>query len=147
MHTGEDIIFGDKLTEQGKRYLQETARWTRFLAIIGFVAIGFMALAMLAFVLTGATKQLFSKDEALSVSLLTGLIALVFMISVYWYPTLMLFRFSKYIKAGIADSNPGQLELAFRCQRNFFKFCGIIILIFLVLYALVFSIGAFATSF
>ena len=42
------------ITQEIKSYLYETAKWGKFISIVGFISIGFLVLGLLIFIFAGA---------------------------------------------------------------------------------------------
>jgi hypothetical protein len=127
----KQTIFAFGIDETGRAYMLETARWTKFLAIIGFVFIGLIFL--IGFIsLFGLTT--FSGMSGLSSAMFLGY---AFFGGIYLYPTVELSRFSKNIKLAMASSDVGLFNTAMKNQRNMFRFIAILIIILLAFYGAV----------
>lgn len=126
-----------KLDETAKAYLLETARWAKFLAILGFI---FMALYLLGGI--GLAAVISSNPEfgmltkGLGVSGVLLLYSLVIFIGVY--PLYALFRYTILVKRAIKNTDMAMLNIALKFHRNYYRYNGIITIIFIGLYALVF---------
>lgn len=130
----EPKIFNFGIDETGRAYMLETARWTRFLAIIGFVLMGLM--------FVGGLFTMFSLKDSSFAAGIPGYSTMLFAVYIgfallYFYPTLELFRFSKNIKLAMASSDAGLFNTAMKNQRNMFRFIGILIIILLAFYGAV----------
>ena len=145
---GIDNIGKDETTElyisdQSKKYLLETAKWAKFIAIMGFIGIGFMILIgifMGAFMGSMATAS----EEFAAWG--TGFSALmsVFYISIavlYLYPVLKLYQFADQTKKALAVNSTEGISLAFESQKSMFKFMGIMTIIVLGLYVILILAG------
>ena len=139
-------IFNLAVDEAGRAYFLETVRWTKFLAIIGFILVGLIMIG-------GVSMLLFSPAFGTPVyGIISGpfIFALyVAMGALYIYPVTCLYRFSTLIKRAIVSNNQAQFNNALRYQRNLFKFLGILTILLIVLYAvaIIFAIVATATKF
>lgn len=137
-------IFEKGLDERSKAYLLETTRWTKFLAILGFIFVGFILLfAILTLGGESYESGMFYKMGKLGAFLYCFIMGII-----YFFPALYLIKFSNLMKAGIQSNNTEVITEAFRHQRNLFKYLGIlsIIVIAFVLLAIIFA-GVFAASF
>lgn len=127
------------LTPWAKNFLLETAKWAKFLAIVGFIFLGLFVI--LAFSM-GAIMSSFSElggDEfdvfagmgagAITVSYL--LIALL-----YFFPTLYLYRFATKTKMALQLSNSEELTDGLENLKSTFKFMGIMTIVVLAIYGL-----------
>lgn len=133
-------IFEGGLDERSKAYLLETTRWTKFLAIMGFIFLGIMLLIALAMFTMGsyAYSQLSGFGGmggyfGMGMGLLYVLIAVL-----YLYPIISLLKFSTNMKAGIQTNNGELITEGFRHQKNLYKFLGILTIITIALYLIVF---------
>ena len=84
---------GAAINPNGKEFLLEGAKWAGFLAIVGFIMVGLMAVGSLFVLAVGSS--LGGVQGALG-----GIISLA-MISLYFFPTLYLYNFSVKIKKGL----------------------------------------------
>lgn len=119
-------------------FLREIARWTKFLSILGFVGIGFMVLAALfagAFLSALPTNGAFPFPPGLfSVFYLAGA-------ALYFFPVYYLFKFSNNLSNALKQQNSSYLETAFENLKSHYKFIGILAIIILGLYVLIFLSG------
>jgi protein-S-isoprenylcysteine O-methyltransferase Ste14 len=125
------------ITENAKAHLLETTRWTKFLAIIGFISIALM-LFLFLFMLFFSSALAAMAPSITSLGFLGYTLFLVFLFVLYIYPTTMLYRFSISVKQALLQGNEQLLETGFRYQKNMFKFMGIIIIALLLLYVIAF---------
>jgi hypothetical protein len=126
---GTPEIFSSELSPASKQHLIETTKWTKFLAILSFISIGFMALMML-FVI-GASSMI-AKNMPGGLLNLTGFIFyFIFMMLLYIYPAYCLIKFSACMKNGLLINSSQQIEEGFRHHKNLYKFIGILSIIFL----------------
>ena len=115
--------------------LTETAKWTKFLSILGFIFIGlivvmaFFAGSMMSFL---PTQQIDQMPNGLG--FLFTVISLL-MALLYFFPTKYLWNFSQKIKSALANQNEEELDAALSNQKSFYKFFGILIIVFLSIYA------------
>jgi len=143
-------IFENGLNEQSKAYLLETTRWTKFLAIVGFIGLGFLVIAALVIMtmgsyFSGAIPGLSSIGGVLG-SIGIGLIYLI-IAAFYFYPMYSLFKFSTKMKLGIRTNNQETITEAFRHQKNMYKFMGILMIIVLCFYLLIFIVAGLGAAF
>lgn len=128
-------------------HLAESAKWARFLAIIGFVLIALIVLAAALFLTMGsALSDAFVQSGAPP---LTGfLIGVIYLVlgGIYLYPTVQLFNFAKHTKAALQSNQSRQLTESMGNLKNVFKFFGIltviVIGIYLLMIVLVLAMGA-----
>ncbi|MCR9153245.1 MAG: DUF5362 domain-containing protein [Bacteroidetes bacterium] len=136
-HSGENNLMVSGIAQA---YLRETAKWTFFFAILGFIAIGFLVLFAL---FAGTFSSLISNDfDAVSgLSSNFGLIGSVIYILVavlYFFPTLYLYNYSRKLKEALLRNNEMELTEAFKNQKSFYKFTGIVTIVILSIYLISF---------
>ena len=140
-YSGNSDIFKLEIDAQAKSSFLEMARWTKFLAILGFVLMGLTLLAgiAMAFLLTrfgessGGASSLSGLGAAGPVYIIA---AFVFGVSIYFYPTYALLRYSTCISRALNTDNKVLFNTAIKYLKNSFKYIGILTIILLVLYGL-----------
>lgn len=130
-----------KLTQSMIDLLIQTTKWTRFLAVMGYVMVGFMVL--LALFMLGMD---FSFNDAGIGSLSAGVGASVYLIIalVYFFPVHYLYQFSSSMKQAVLNGDERLLESAFEFLRKHYAFIGIMTVIALIFYAIIFVFGIVA---
>lgn len=128
------------LNEESTRFLKETAKWAYFLSILGFVGVGVMVL------LTIYIGTIFSKlgmlgDQAavfqsIGGSFISGIY--LFVAVLYFFPIYYLFKFSTKLKIAFKTANNELLNESFIFLKSHYKFMGILALVFVVIYGLIF---------
>lgn len=134
-----------ELTAQSVIYLNDTRKWTMFFSILGFIflailIIGAVFMATMFGAVSGGNLPFLGSGIAMGVFYL--LLAVV-----YFFPVLYLYKFSKYSKEGIYNEDNEQLSLAFKYLKLHYKFIGILSIVILSLYVLIFLIAAIAGGF
>lgn len=139
------------ITEDIRSYIYEAARWTKFLAIIGFVVTGFMVmLSFSAGAIIGVMNKTYGEANNPWAALGSGFLTVVLLLSalLYFYPSLLLFKYSGSAKQAVLFADQDALGIAMGKMKSFFKFWGIITIVILafcfiaILFAIVASIGA-----
>jgi uncharacterized membrane protein (DUF485 family) len=128
-----------ELLQETIQNLNETRKWTNFLSIMGFIFIGLMILIAFA-----AGSMFAAMGESESNMPFSGTILGFFYLVIafiYFFPILYLYRFSKFTKKALETQNPNDLNEAFKNLKSHYRFMGIITIIMIVLYALLFLIG------
>jgi hypothetical protein len=134
----DDSSFGVSLNDAMRSYIQETAKWTYFLSILGFIFLGFVVIgALFAGLMFG------SMTRELGYGIGGGLISLIYLAIalLYFFPILYLFRFSTKAKAAIQSGSDGELTEAFQNLKSHYKFIGILTIVMLGLYVVFFLFG------
>ena len=120
-------------------YLSETARWGKFLSILGFIMCGIMVLA--GMVLPSVMSKLGAMGMGqgyLFGGLGIGMMLFIYIIIaiIYFFPCLYLFLFSRDMKSALASDDQFKLTESFRNLKRLFKYIGILTVVFLSFYAL-----------
>jgi cytochrome b561 len=118
------------------RDLDKTRKWTMFLAILGFIAIGVL---LIVGIITGIFLSVFNKGDTAS-SIPGWLVCIIIIASsvIYFFPMLYIYRFSKFL-AGVSKTNDNEeLKKAFKNLRSYFTYIGILIIAILVIYIIAF---------
>jgi uncharacterized membrane protein len=144
MDQNETTMFKLEVEEQSTRFLSETAKWGKFLSIIGFILVG---LIVIAAIFAGALlASLPGFGEGSSSALAGGMsimITVVYLIVavLYFFPCLYMFRFSTKMKEALLENNQQLLIESFQNLKSCFKFMGIMTIVFISIYVLAFLVG------
>ena len=135
------------LTTTTLKWLYDAARWARFIAILGFIFIGFMV-AVGVFI--GPVLSILNEDMDMSsgiASLSGGVIAAAYIAiaAIYFFPIYYLFLFSKKVILAYKEEDEESLNASFHYLKKHFKFIGVMLIVFLAIYILAFVIGISAT--
>ena len=130
------------LNNRSKNYLKEISKWTFFLSIVGFIGVGFMIiLGLFSNVLYGEAFNAIYKDELpLNFGWVMTIFYLVFAF-IYFMPILYLFKFSRRLKQALSIKNDDKLADALEMLKSHYKFIGVLLIIILSLYAMLFVVG------
>ncbi|QEK51344.1 hypothetical protein FYC62_06435 [Pedobacter aquae] len=119
--------------------LLETAKWGKFLAIMGFVFTGLIVLVGLALSVFGTSMLSNSPLGAIGGAALGFIYMLMGL--VYYFPSKYLYDFAVYIKQAVLIKDQESLDYAFSRLKSVYKFWGILVIILLVFYAIAFLFG------
>jgi MFS family permease len=124
-----------ELEEDTLKDLDTTRKWSMFIAILGFIAIGLMLLIGL---IAGVFLSVFKTQN---VHLGTGESILIFGILlvigvIYFFPILFLYRFSKHAGNAVRTLDKEHMRKAFRYLRKYYVFIGILTIVILVVYVI-----------
>lgn len=124
------------LDEETLRDLDRTRKWSMFLAILGFIAIGLLLIIGLV---AGIFLSAFKTE---SVPLGAGESVIVFAILVvfaliYFFPVFYLYRFSKHAGHAVKEVDNDHMKKAFKFLRNYYVYIGILTIIVLVTYIII----------
>ncbi len=122
-----------EITPQIKSYLNETSKWTRFLAIVGFTSVLFITLAAIymGFVMAGRSTEFGSVQTS------PILIAFLYLIvgAVIAIPLIKLYRFADRLKGALKSSDQNQLAASFQQLTACHRIIGMVIAGSVLLYA------------
>ncbi|XOV93598.1 MAG: hypothetical protein ACFHWX_02585 [Bacteroidota bacterium] len=125
---GEETI---ELSRNSMMNLKEVMKWTKFLAIVGFIFIGLIVI--LAF---GIRSIMPNMGPAAPVS--QNLFTFIYLVmgAIYFFPILYLFNFSKHLKRSLINRDSHALDAAFENLNAHYRFIGILAIIGLVIYGI-----------
>ncbi|SFD24952.1 DUF5362 family protein [Algibacter pectinivorans] len=126
-----------EVNEDIRGYLNETAKWTYFLSILGFIGIGFMVLGGIGVSLYTGMNQLGGTGAyGLGYSAGVGIVYIIFAL-VYLFPVLYLFKFSNKMRQALKLKNNEAFKMAFLNLKSHYKYMGIFTIVIFSLYILV----------
>jgi len=133
----------------GRAYILETVRWTKFLAILGFIVMGIVFISGLLLAVVMPSLTLF---PGAGTSGAVNSVGLIFLVGVYFYPIYALSKFSSNMKVAMTTSSQLHLNEGLRYQRSMYKYIGILTIVMLIFYLLMFLfmgflIGGFAANY
>jgi hypothetical protein len=134
----QENLFDLHLDPQSVNYLSETARWSRFLSILGFILCGLMALMGLFFGSFMSRLMPNGGENPAFAMIGAGVFSTVFIICalIMFFPTLYLYNFSTKTRRALSNNDQPVLAESLKNLKSFFKFFGILAIIYLSLYAL-----------
>lgn len=134
-NTQENFMLID---QEIKDYLLESARWGKFLAIVGYIGIGFLIIIGLIFMAGFSFASRFSgaRFPIVMVGFFYAILAIL-----YFFLVNYLFRFSDQIKKGFESNRQQTLASGFSNMKSMFKFLGILTIVILSIYALILLIA------
>lgn len=129
-------IFDVSITQEGAQYLNETAKWGKILAVVGFIFSGLIIVAgfMVMFIGSSFTEALGPGGGAIGTA--AGFIYLL-LGAIYIYPSVKLLRFSNAIPEGLRSGDQQTVTMALQNLKSVFKFWGLLTLILIGIYGLV----------
>ncbi len=133
-------IFNLQVDEVSRAHMLETAKWMKFLGIISIIFISLFVIAMLF--MGAAFSSLAVSESSSSANMMAGMgvagtiLYLLIILAFTVYPIMCMMKYSKYMKSAIHSSNQEHFILANGSIKSLFKFYGIIMIIFLGIYAI-----------
>lgn len=131
-----------EVTDIIKSALLETAKWTKFLAILGFVGIGLMIVAAFFMGVVMSSVNSFN-DYGTSTNAFdfigTGVISIIYIVMavLYFFPVKYLFDFSNKVKTALQIQDQLLFNEAFTKLKSHYKFIGILTIVMIALYILI----------
>ncbi len=118
------------LTKADRSNFLETAKWGKFLGIVGFVMSGFIVLAGLT-MFGGAFGGVYPG--------LGGGVGFIYILMslLYIFPSLYLYRFSTKMKLGLQQNDAESCSDAYSNLKKLFVFLGVMTIVVLSLYILI----------
>ena len=139
-----------QLPQQIKDYLKEAAKWANFLAILGFIGIGLMVLLGLFFAIFMGfmNDSLGQANPYSSLGIGQGMLGLVYIIMAlfYFFPVLYMYKFAKKMKDALYSNSTEQLTDSFKNLKSLFKFMGVLSLVIIGGYVLIFLFAAIGAA-
>ncbi|QXP65335.1 hypothetical protein H0I27_11405 [Polaribacter sp. HaHaR_3_91] len=130
------------ITKASKNFLKETAKWAKFLSIIGFILIAIMLVfsvfATTIFELAGKMQPGMPESLGLTMTVTYLVLAII-----YFFPVYYLLQFSNKMKTALSTKNDETLAKAFEMLKSHYKFIGVFTIITMSLYALLIVAAVF----
>lgn len=144
-----DLLNNDlQVSQPVQSFLNESAKWGKFLAIIGFIFSGFMI--VIAFFIPTVIMNIppyNTMPSSLSSGLATGMTVIYILLSLLLlFPCLYLFKFSVKMQVSLNTVSQENFEESFKNLKSLFKFYGIFVIIMLSIYMLVFILAMFGLA-
>jgi hypothetical protein len=115
-----------RISNSIKENLITSAKWARFLAIIGFIFVGLMAIISLILLVT-------SLSSGFGPLILVAFIYIGITITML-FPALYLVRFSGSVVKGLNSNKQGEFDYGIQNLKSLFKFSGIYTIVFIAIY-------------
>lgn len=132
-----DVPAIPQLTSESVTYLLKTAKWGKFLAILGFIIAGLMIIAgiLMSFVLNMVQDEMIPLNMPFSPKLLS--VFYIVIAAIYLIPVIFLNSFSNNVIKAVKFSNTENMTTSLRNLKNLFVFIGISTIVVLVLYMII----------
>lgn len=114
-------------------YLMETAKWGKFLAIVGYVSIGLLGLLAIFMMIGMSTISEFSGAD-----FPMGAFGFFYIImgALYYFPVTYLYKYAVQIKKGLKSNDITTITSGFQNLKSLFKFMAIVTIVILSIYGL-----------
>ena len=144
-------LFSLSIDPVTKAHLSETAKWARFLAIMGFILVLlFLGVGVYASIILSRFDSAFSgssRYRGMGYGFGAGmLVGYVIAALVAFFPLLFMLRFANKMRRALNTDDQALLNSSFQNLKIYFRYIGIIAVISIVIMALSFFMGvAFST--
>ncbi len=130
-------LFDLQVDQQSSVFLAESAKWARFLAILGFIMCGMLVLVGL-FMGSFLAGRMSSMNIGGSTMFSGGIFTFVYILIalLYFFPCLYLFHFGSKMRTALRNNDQEILLESFKNLKSCFKFYGILAIIVLGFYAI-----------
>ncbi len=138
-----------QLTPEALRFLMSAAKWGKFLAIIGFICLGFLILAGifmgLIFTIMESKMTSFLGSGMLIAPKWLSVFFVLFSV-ITFLPVYFLNVFSNKVTRSVRNNDTNNLTSAFRNLKNLFAFIGIYTIVMIVIYIIIIILFASAAA-
>ena|ERR1700676_2429714 len=136
-------LFELHLDQQSLNYLNEAARWARFLSVVGFISSGLMVIIGVFFASVLSSMISGVSNESAFATMSGGFFSFIYLFFalIIFFPSLYLFNFSSKMRRAFQNNDQHVLSDSLKSLKSFFKFYGIFTVIILSFYALAIIAG------
>lgn len=133
--------FENQLTTSAIGFLKESAKWCKFMSIVGFVGIGLMVLGGLFVMISSSALD--SMSETSRFPFPTSVLTIFYLVfaAIYFFPVYYLYQYATKTTIALRSRNQQLLTDGLENLKSHHKFLGIFTLIIISIYGLVF-VGA-----
>jgi len=132
-----------ELEEGTLRDLDTTRKWSMFMAILGFIAVGILIIVGLV---AGVFLSVFKTEQTASWGIIPASVVLGFSI-IYFFPILCLYSFSKHAGHAVRELDKDHLRKAFKYLKRYFIYVGIVAIVVLAFYLIAFIVSGASLAF
>ena len=137
-------LFSITIDPVAKEHLAETAKWARFLAIVGFVALVLLTgIGIYASIVLNQFENMYG-NESRGVGSVLGLgaaITYLVVFLIYIFPIVFMFRFAGKMRQALDSHDQAALNVSFQNLKVCFRYLGIVTIIGIVFVALLLFLG------
>ena len=140
-----DLLSNDlQVSPQAQSYLMESAKWGKFLAIMGFIFCGIMILV--SFLIPAIITNI-PPYNTMSSGMREWITVLYLIFSVLcFFPAFYLYKFSSKMQLAVKGMSQENFDESLMNLKSMFKFYGVFMIILLSFYALAFIVGIVAAA-
>lgn len=131
-------LFELQLDATAKDHLRDTARWARFLAIAGLVALGVIVIVSIIVAVTAGNESsnAFEDDASTGATIAGSIVGMLIVVALYFFPCYFLLRFASKMSRALATDDAAALNESLRNLKLTFRYLGVMTIIFIGLFAL-----------
>lgn len=134
------------ITNEAYTHLGSIAQWAKFLSIVVFVALGLSVISILSTGIMITTMNAYAVEthDALYMPGVFSWGYATFMLLtlvIYFVPTYFLYKFATNLKKALVENDTAKLTLSFHFLHRNYKFVGIVTIILLAIFILMFIVG------
>ncbi len=139
----QDLLNDDlQITPATESYLLASAKWGKFLSIVGFIFCGLMV--VMSFLISTILSA-YGSYRTINIDPMYFTIIYMVLALVLFFPCFFLYKFSAKMQNALKSKNQENLDAAFSNLKSMFKFYGIVTLITISFYLLAFIAGIVST--
>ena len=143
-------LFEFGIDDMSRSHLAETAKWAKFLSVVGFIMCGLVVIAsfFVGAIFSASTSQYerYGDDSPFAG---LGVLMTIFYLAIgilYFFPCLFLFRFATQMTAALYTNEQLTLNKSFQNLKRMFRYMGILTIIVISLYIFAFVFAIIAAS-
>jgi hypothetical protein len=137
-----DQVQAGFLNDNALFYLRSVSPWLRFLGVVYYIVCGLMVAGGLVMLIAAPLIADFDFDG--ETSFLMGVLYLISAV-ITFLPARFMYSFGARLRNYFLSSTEKELELAFKYNKAFWKFCGITMIICLALIPIIISLAVYAS--
>ncbi len=126
-----------ELNERIKNDLLVSAKWGKFIAIVGYVSMGLLGIFGFVFLFGYTPFNQINQSPLFPMPFRFAGILYVIMAGIYYFPITYLYRYTTKIKEAVLSTNQDSLTESIENLSKMFKFMGIMTIVILALYGFV----------
>ena len=143
-------LFEFGIDDISRSHLAETAKWAKFLSVVGFIMCGLIVIAsfFVGAIFSASTSQYERyRDDSPFAGL--GVLMTIFYLAIgilYFFPCVFLFRFATQMTAALYTNEQLTLNKSFQNLKRMFRYMSILTIIVISLYIFAFVFAIIAAS-
>ena len=135
------------LNQEAQTYLGHAGKWANFLSILGFIFCAFILIGALSLgAVFNKLQEMLPSPQTIMLAGLGGAMTVIFILIdiLYFFFALYLYQFGSNVKKGLAFSDSIHVTTGLGKLKSFFKLWGIVTIIVLVIYIIIFAFAIIA---